>query len=58
MEEIMARVTKEMILSAALDMFSQNGYAGANIRELSLSLGLVKSGICKHFERFNIKKDG
>ena len=50
MEEIMARVTKEMILSAALDMFSQNGYAGANIRELSLSLGLVKSGIYKHFE--------
>ena len=46
----MARVTKEMILSAALDMFSQNGYAGANIRELSLSLGLVKSGIYKHFE--------
>ena len=46
----MARVTKEMILSAALDMFSPNGYAGANIRELSLSLGLVKSGIYKHFE--------
>ena len=46
----MARVTKEMILSAALDMFSQNGYAGANIRELSLSLGLVKSGVYKHFE--------
>ena len=46
----MAKDTKERILSAALDMFSQNGYAGANIRELSLSLGLVKSGIYKHFE--------
>ena len=50
MEEIMAKDTKERILSAALDMFSQNGYAGANIRELSLSLGLVKSGVYKHFE--------
>ena len=46
----MAKDTKERILSAALDMFSQNGYAGANIRELSLSLGLVKSGVYKHFE--------
>ena len=46
----MAKDTKERILSAALDMFSRNGYAGANIRELSLSLGLVKSGIYKHFE--------
>lgn len=31
-------------------MFSQNGYAGTNIRELSTSLGLVKSGVYKHFE--------
>lgn len=46
----MAKDTKERILSAALDMFSKNGYAGANIRELSLSLGLVKSGVYKHFE--------
>ncbi|MBR3017129.1 MAG: helix-turn-helix transcriptional regulator, partial [Clostridia bacterium] len=50
MEGIMAKDTKERILSAALDMFSRNGYAGANIRELSLSLGLVKSGVYKHFE--------
>ena len=46
----MAKDTKERILSAALDLFSQNGYAGANLRELSLSLGLVKSGVYKHFE--------
>ena len=30
-------------------MFSQNGYAGTNIRELSGSLGLVKSGVYKHY---------
>ena len=46
----MAKDTKERILAAALDMFSQNGYAGTNIRELTASLGLVKSGLYKHFE--------
>ena len=46
----MAKDTKEGILDAALEMFSRNGYAGTNIRELSASLGLVKSGVYKHFE--------
>ena len=46
----MANDTKERILEAALEIFSQNGYAGTNIRELSASLGLVKSGVYKHFE--------
>ena len=46
----MASNTKERILEAALEMFSQNGYAGTNIRELSASLGLVKSGVYKHYE--------
>ena len=45
----MAKDTKEKILAAALDLFSQNGYAGTNIRELSASLGLVKSSLYKHF---------
>ena len=46
----MANDTKERILEAALEMFSQNGYAGTNIRELTASLGLVKSSMYKHFE--------
>jgi len=46
----MANDTKERILAAALEMFSQNGYPGTTIRELSASLGLVKSGVYKHFE--------
>ena len=46
----MARDTKERILEAALEMFSQYGFAGTNIRELSASLGLVKSGVYKHYE--------
>lgn len=46
----MANDTKERILAAALEMFSKNGYAGTNIRELSASLGLVKSGVYRHYE--------
>ena len=46
----MAKDTKARILAAALELFSQNGYAGTNIRELSASLGLVKSAMYKHFE--------
>ena len=46
----MAKDTKERILEAALELFSQKGYAGTNVRELSASLGLVKSGVYKHFE--------
>lgn len=46
----MAKDTKERILATALDLFSQNGYAGTNIRELTASLGMVKSSIYKHFE--------
>ena len=46
----MAKDTKEKILSAALDLFSQSGYAGTNIRELSASLGMGKSSLYRHFE--------
>ena len=46
----MAKDTKERILAAALEMFSQNGFVGTNIRELTASLGLVKSSMYRHFE--------
>ena len=46
----MAKGTKEKILATALKLFSQNGYAGTNIRELTATLGMVKSSIYKHFE--------
>lgn len=46
----MAKDTKERILATALEMFSRNGYAGTNIRELTAALGLVKSSMYKHFE--------
>ena len=46
----MANDTKERIPAAALELFSKNGYAGTKIRELSASLGLVKTGVYKHYE--------
>ena len=46
----MAKDTKEKILDTALEMFSTNGYAGTNIRELTAALGLVKSSMYKHLE--------
>ena len=46
----MAKDTKDRILAAALDMFSQNGYSGTNIRELAGSLGMGKSSMYRHFE--------
>lgn len=45
----MSKDTKEKILMAALEMFSRNGYAGTNIRELSASLGMGKSSMYRHF---------
>ena len=46
----MAKDTKERILATALERFSQKGYAGTNIRELTGSLGLVKSSMYRHFK--------
>ena len=46
----MAKDTKERILAAALDLFSQNGYAGTNLRELAGTLGMGKSSMYRHFE--------
>ena len=46
----MAKDTRERILEAALEMFSQYGFAGTNIRELAGSLGMGKSSMYRHFE--------
>jgi len=46
----MAKDTKQRILAAALELFSKNGYAGTNIRELAASLGMGKSSMYRHFE--------
>ena len=46
----MAKDTKERILAKALELFSQNGYERTNIKEIMVSLGLVKSAMYRHFE--------
>ena len=46
---IMAKDTKERILEAALEMFSKKGYEATNVRDITASLGIVRSGVYKHY---------
>lgn len=46
----MEQTTKERILDEALVMFAENGYKGANLRDLAARLGLSKSALYKHYE--------
>lgn len=45
----MANDTKNKILDAALQMFSEKGYFETNMRELAESIGLTKAALYKHF---------
>ena len=42
--------TKERILDAAIDLFSQNGFHGSSVRELARSVGIKESSIYNHFK--------
>ena len=46
----MENSTKERILKEALIHFAENGYKGANLRDLAARLGLSKSALYKHYE--------
>ena len=46
----MAKGTKERILAKALELFSQKGYEGTNIKDIMVSLGFVKTAMYRHFE--------
>ena len=46
----MAKASDEKILAAALDIFARDGYLGANIKDISAAVGLVKSAFYRHFE--------
>ncbi|WKZ69755.1 MAG: TetR/AcrR family transcriptional regulator [Melioribacteraceae bacterium] len=41
--------TKDMILSESLKLFSQNGFAGSSVRDISSAVGLRESAIYNHF---------
>jgi AcrR family transcriptional regulator len=42
--------TKQQILSAALDFFSQHGYSGASIRQIAREVGVRESAIYNHYK--------
>ncbi|MDO4501011.1 MAG: TetR/AcrR family transcriptional regulator [Erysipelotrichaceae bacterium] len=46
----MAKTTKIEILRAALEIFARDGYEKTNIKDIAEAVGLVKSGIYKHYE--------
>ena len=45
----MAGNTKERILNAALDLFSEKGFEGTNLQEIADCVGIVKSALYRHF---------
>lgn len=46
----MAKTTKTEILEASLKIFARDGYERTNIKDIADEVGLVKSGLYKHFE--------
>lgn len=42
--------TKERILETALVLFSQKGYEGTSIRDITAALGLTKSALYRHYK--------
>ncbi len=44
------KTSKEKILNAALTVFSEKGYDGALLRDISDSLGITKPALYKHFD--------
>ncbi len=46
----MSNDTKGRILEAALTVFSRDGYAGANLKDIAGAVGVVKSGFYRHYD--------
>ena len=46
----MEKTTKEKILDAALELFSQKGYKGASVRMISSKVGIRESALYNHFK--------
>lgn len=42
--------TKQLILSAALELFSERGYNGASIRQIARAVGIRESAIYNHYK--------
>jgi AcrR family transcriptional regulator len=44
-----ARKTREDILSAALDLFAEQGFAGTSVRQIAQAVGVAESALYYHF---------
>jgi AcrR family transcriptional regulator len=45
-----ARDTRRLILDAALDLFSEGGFAGTSMRQIARAVGVRESALYHHFE--------
>lgn len=45
----MANNTKEKILNAALELFSEKGYSDTNLQNIADAVGIVKSALYRHY---------
>ena len=45
----MSNDTKDRILQAELEIFSRDGYVGANLKDIAEAVGVVKSGFYRHY---------
>ena len=45
----MSNDTKDRILEAALEIFSRDGFSGANLKDIAGAAGVVKSGFYRHY---------
>ena len=50
--------TKERILEAALELFSQRGFDGASVRDIARAVGIRESSLYNHFENKRAIFDG
>ncbi|MFT8838301.1 TetR/AcrR family transcriptional regulator [Liquorilactobacillus satsumensis] len=50
MQNTLKRDTKELILKVALKLFSEKGYDGVGIRDISKKIGIRESAIYKHYK--------
>ena len=42
--------TKNLILTTALDLFSENGFDGVSVRDIAKQVGVRESALYKHFK--------
>ena len=49
-EQTSGKKTKQKIFATAIDLFSQHGYNGVSIRDLTRAVGIKESSLYNHFK--------